>query len=81
MYTQFAVNFSAVNFRGLNASILVLFFFSLHKIARRFHFFLLQPPYMQSKGRTMRTMVRTVHAYEYDEVRRQQSARKTRNNP
>ena len=57
------------------------FFFSLPKMSRIFHFFVLEPPYMQSKGRTMRTTVRTVRAYEYDEIRRQQSARKTRNNP
>ena len=42
-------------------------FFILPKISRRF---VLEPPYMQSKGRTMRTRVRTVRAYEYDEVHR-----------
>ena len=35
------------------------------KISRRFHFFVLELPYMQPKGRTMRTTVRTVRAYEY----------------
>ena len=70
-----------LHFRGLNASIFMLFFFILPKISRRFHFFVLEPPYMQSKGRTMRTTVHTVRAYEYDEVPRQQSVRKTRNNP
>ena len=36
---------------------------------------------MKSKGGTVRTTVHTVHAYEYDEARRQEKARKTRNNP
>ena len=44
------------------------FFFNWPKISRRFHFFALELPYMQSKGRTMRTTVRTVRAYKYDEV-------------
>ena len=57
------------------------FSFILPKISRRFHFFALEPPYMQSKGRTMRTTVRTVRAYKYNEVPRRQSVRKTRNNP
>ena len=69
-----------LHFMGLNASIFMLFFFILPKISRRFHFFVLEPPYMQSKGRTMRTMVRTVHAYEYKEGGRRKSAHLTRNN-
>ena len=36
---------------------------------------------MQSKGRTMRTTVRIVRAYEYKEGGRGQSAHKTRKNP
>ena len=70
-----------LHFRGSCASISVLFFFNWLKISQRFHFFVLEPPYMQSKGRTMRTTVRTVRAYEYDEVPRRQTVRKTRNNP
>ena len=69
-----------LHFRGLNASIFMLFFFILPKISRRFHFFVLEPPYMQSKGHTMRTTVRTVHAYEYKEGGRRKSAHLTRNN-
>ena len=44
-----------INFRGLNASIFT---------SRRFHFFVLELSYMQSKGRTMHTRVCTARAYE-----------------
>ena len=54
------------------------FFFNWPKISRRFHFFVLEVPYMQSQH--LRTAVRMLLAYEYDEICLQQSARKTRNN-
>ena len=57
------------------------FFFNWLKISRRFHFFVLEHQQMKSDGRTVRTTVRTVRAYEYDEARRQEKARKRRNNP
>ena len=44
-----------INFRGLNASIFVIFFFSMPKILRGVHFFALEHPKMKSKGRTART--------------------------
>ena len=69
------------NFKGLNASIFVPFFSNWSKISRRSHFFVSELRYMQSKGPTMRTTLRMVRVYEYDEFRRQQSAGKTRNNP
>ena len=51
---------------------MLFFFFNWPKISRRFHFFVLELQYMQSEGRTMRTTVRTVRAYEYDEkIRRE----------
>ena len=59
----------------------MLFFFNWRKTSRRFHFFVLELPYMQSKGRTMRMAVHMGGAYEYDEVCQQQSARKTSNDP
>ena len=43
------------NFRGLNASISVLFFFNTPKISRGFHFFAIECPKIKSKGRTART--------------------------
>ena len=50
-----------ISFRGLNASIFVIFFFSTPKISRGFHFFALEHPKMKYKGRTARTTVgRTV---------------------
>ena len=48
-----------INFRGLNASIFVIFFFTTAKILRRVHFFALEHPKMKCKQRTVRTMVRT----------------------
>ena len=57
------------------------FFFNWLKISHRFHFFVLEHQQMKSDGRTVRTTVHTVRAYEYDEVCREQCARKTRNNP
>ena len=54
-----------LHFRGLNASIFVIFFFKWVRISHRFHFFTLEHQQMKSDGRTMRTTVRTVRAYEY----------------
>ena len=74
MYTSFVVCFvvketSVVGILDDETCICNLhaLFFILPKISRRFHFFVLEPPYMQPKGRTMRTTVNTVRAYEYDE--------------
>ena len=44
-----------INFRGLNASIFVIFFFNTPKISRGVHFFALEHPKMKCKGRTART--------------------------
>ena len=60
---------------------LCYFFFNWLRISHRFHFFVLEHQQMKSGGRTVHTTVHTVPAYEYDEARRQEKARKTRNNP
>ena len=57
------------------------FFFNWLKISHRFHFFVLEHQQIKSDGRTARTTVHTVRAYEYDKARRQVKARTTRNNP
>ena len=50
-----------INFRSLNSSISVLFFFNRPKISRGIHFFALECPEMKCKGRTAHTRVsRTV---------------------
>ena len=54
-----------LHFKGSCASIYVLFFFNWPKISHRFHFFILEHQQIKSDGRTMRTTVRTVRAYEY----------------
>ena len=48
-----------INFRGLNASIFVIFFFNTPKISSGIHFFAQEHPKMKSKQRTVRTTVRT----------------------
>ena len=57
------------------------FFFNWLKISHRFHFFVLEHQQMKPDGRTVRTTVHTVRAYEYDEARWQEKARTTRNSP
>ena len=59
----------------------MLFFKNWLRISHRFHLFVLEHQQMKYDGRTVRTTVHTVRAYEYDEARRQEKARKTRNNP
>ena len=49
-----------INFRGLNASIFVIFFFNTPKISRGVHFFALERPEMKCKCRTARTARTTV---------------------
>ena len=48
-----------INFRGLNASIFVIFFFTTPKISRGVHFLALEYPKMQCKQRMVRTTMRT----------------------
>ena len=48
-----------ISFRGLNASILVIFFFNTPKILKGIHFFALEYPNMKFKGRTARTTAST----------------------
>ena len=48
-----------INFRGLNASIFVIFFFTTPKISRGVHFLALEYPKMQCKVRTVRTTAST----------------------
>ena len=45
----------SLNFRGLNASIFLIFFFDTPTISRGFHFFAVEHPKMKAKGRTART--------------------------
>ena len=44
-----------INFRGLNASIFVIFFFNRLRISREVHFSALEYPKMKGTGRTART--------------------------
>ena len=48
-----------INFRGLNGSIFVIFFFTTPKISRGVHFLALEYPKMQCQQRTVRTTMRT----------------------
>ena len=49
-----------ISFRGLNASIFVIFFFNTPKILRRVHLFALECPKMKCKQHTVRTPMRTL---------------------
>ena len=57
------------------------FHIDFNYLSIRYQLLILEHQQMKYKGRTVRTTVHTVRAYEYDEARRQEKARKTRNNP